>query len=482
MTVSLLHISDLHRDPRSHLGNRALLESLIRDAERYTTDDHIRWPDLVVASGDIVQGVPATQANADAELTRQYDEAEQFLDELAKTFVGGDRRRVVLIPGNHDVAYPRVMASLEECDPKDARGMEELVRRLREPTSELRWSWADLAFYIIRHPDVYETRLEHFTAFYQRYYGGQRKYSLNPAEQVDFFDYPDLNFTIAAFCSCYNNDPLNTAGLIHPESIARAGSELRQPKYTGRVLVATYHHSTSGPPLHNDYMDADVLQNLLDYGVVLTLHGHQHRAAVVDERFALGGGRKLTLVSAGTLCGGPTALPAGHMRGYNIVEVDEQAWETRVYPRRMHNQTFPTPVWGPALGPLSPPGGIVVPLGARPASRSALVRQALGRGEELIRSRAFDEALKILEPYVPADSLARRLALEALSHLGDDRRMIAMFYPPTSVAEAVLLAGALWDTHDHARLMDLLSLPLVAGSSDPAAREVIRKYSGRVKP
>src|SRR5207249_3959188 len=127
----------------------------------------------------------------------------------------------------------------------------------------LRWSWTSLTFYVIRRPDVYESRLQHFATFYEQFYGGRRRYSIKAAEQVDFFDYPGLNFTVAAFCSCCNNDPLNTQGLIHPECMARAGTELRQPKYNGRVLAATYHHSTSGPPLHIDYMDADVLQNLL---------------------------------------------------------------------------------------------------------------------------------------------------------------------------------------------------------------------------
>jgi 3',5'-cyclic AMP phosphodiesterase CpdA len=34
----------------------------------------------------------------------QYKEAEEFISQLADSFVGGDRQRVVVIPGNHDVS------------------------------------------------------------------------------------------------------------------------------------------------------------------------------------------------------------------------------------------------------------------------------------------------------------------------------------------------------------------------------------------
>jgi 3',5'-cyclic AMP phosphodiesterase CpdA len=58
MKLSVLHISDLHRDPANPIGNAALLDSLVIDRDRYTSAETpaIRSPDVVIVSGDIVQG------------------------------------------------------------------------------------------------------------------------------------------------------------------------------------------------------------------------------------------------------------------------------------------------------------------------------------------------------------------------------------------------------------------------------------------
>ena len=57
MTLSVLHISDLHRDPTNAIDNKVLLESLERDRDRYTSENpRIEPPGLVFVSGDVVQG------------------------------------------------------------------------------------------------------------------------------------------------------------------------------------------------------------------------------------------------------------------------------------------------------------------------------------------------------------------------------------------------------------------------------------------
>ena len=124
MTISLLHISDLHRDPSHPLGNAALLESLARDRERYTCETPaIGAPDLVLVSGDVVTGVTPTASDATAKLEAQYVEASEFLSSLADEFLGGNRERIVIVPGNHDVSYPHVCASLNRVLPLTAFGV-----------------------------------------------------------------------------------------------------------------------------------------------------------------------------------------------------------------------------------------------------------------------------------------------------------------------------------------------------------------------
>jgi len=117
MRFSILHISDLHRDLKDELTNGPLLESLIRDMERYKDQvPSILPPSLCVVSGDLIYGVSPRHPDPGVELERQYDQAVEFLISLADAFFHGNRERVVLIPGNHDVSYPAVIASATPID------------------------------------------------------------------------------------------------------------------------------------------------------------------------------------------------------------------------------------------------------------------------------------------------------------------------------------------------------------------------------
>src|SRR5437870_2400034 len=104
--ISILHISDLHRNPDSPIRNDALLGSLENDRQRYTMkeDPLVRPPDIIIVSGDIIQGVPPGTIDVDEKLREQYGEALDFLGQAADLLVAGDRQRVVLVPGNHDVS------------------------------------------------------------------------------------------------------------------------------------------------------------------------------------------------------------------------------------------------------------------------------------------------------------------------------------------------------------------------------------------
>ena len=146
MTLSVLHISDLHRDPSNPIGNQVLLDSLERDRDRYTAKENprIKAPEFIIVSGDIVQGVKNGTADADTKLRKQYDEALSFLNDLTKRFVSGDKRRVVLVPGNHDVSDHAFRQCLRhrELNPETKKAV---VAELFKSDSSLRWSWEEFA-------------------------------------------------------------------------------------------------------------------------------------------------------------------------------------------------------------------------------------------------------------------------------------------------------------------------------------------------
>ena len=100
--------------------------------------------------------------------------------------------------------------------------------------------------------------------------------------------------------------------------------------------------------MQSDYMDPDIVQNLIDRGFSLAFHGHQHRPQFLDTRFRHGIDRRMTVISAGTLCGGPAyRFP----RAYNVIEFDTTQRKGRLHLRTMQNDRPQLPIWGPGTLP-----------------------------------------------------------------------------------------------------------------------------------
>lgn len=483
MTLSVLHVSDLHRDPANPIGNQVLLSALLRDRDKYTSreEPRIPAPNFIIVSGDIVQGVKHGTPNAEDVLKRQYDEALAFLGALADEFVDGDKERVVIVPGNHDVSDQVFRQSVAKIDiGPDAR--KALVGRLFHFDSPLRWSWDEFALYEITDFDAYERRLDAFCAFYGAFYDGARSYPLDPSRQLDVFDCPDFGIAVVGFSSCYNNDLLNPQGAIHPDCIAEAGNRLRGISLSYEPLrIAVWHHNTEGPPAEADYMDPDIVQNLIDSGFSLGFHGHQHRPEFLDTRFRHGPDRRITVISAGTLCGGAAFR---HGRAYNVVEIDTDARTGRLHLREMQNDRLHMPIFGPrALPPnrtsfleftFEPPP----PPFVRPDRNTVLLNEA----QTLYDAGNFRPAADKLVPLAAEDPLARRLLLECYLRLDDAAAIAARFDPPESPVEAIALMDALWAQGARPRLGEVLTLPLVAQSTDGSLIEMRDKYTAKVRP
>lgn len=482
MTLSILHVSDLHRDPANPIGNKVLLSSLLRDRNRYSSaeEPHIAAPNLIIVSGDIVQGVKHGTPDAELVLKRQYEEALTFLNALADEFVGGDKDRVVIVPGNHDVSDDVFRRNLRriEVNP-DAR--KTLVGQLFHKDTTLRWSWDELALYEIVDPAIYDGRLAAFCDFYKAFYDGNRSYAIDPARQLDVFDYPNFGVAVVAFSSCHNNDLLNLSAAIHPECIAEAGNRRHQSSHTDELFrIAVWHHNIEGPPAKADYMDPDVVQNLIDSGFGLGFHGHQHRPEFLDKRFRHGPDRRMTVISAGTLCGGAAFR---HGRAYNIVEIDTAARTGRLHLREMQNNNLQMPIWGPRALPPTRTGYLEFTFDPPPPRfiRSGRSTMLLSQAQQFYDNDQFRQAADVLAPLAQADPLARRLLLECFLRLREEKAIIARFDPPESAAEAIALMDALWQEGRRPRLAEVLRLPLIAGAVDSAVTELRDKYTARLK-
>ena len=475
MKLSILHISDLHRDQTSPIGNQVLIDSLERDRDRYT-EAGIMPPNLIIVSGDIVQGIAHDAPDPCIRLRQQYDEAFAFLTELAGRFVDGDKARTIIVPGNHDVSDYMFRRSLSPLKIADTRRID-AIAQLFQHGSWFRWSWEELRLYEIADIVTYDRRLSEFCEFYERFYDGRRSYSVEPDAQVDVFDLTTYGVVVVGYSSCHGNDPLRRCGAISPECIATAGDQLRRMP-SELLRFAVWHHSTEGSPLQNDYMDSDVVQNLIDGGFSLGFHGHQHKPQFLDRRFRHGGDRRITIVSAGTLCGGATF---GHRRAYNLIEIDTVSKKGCLHVREMQNDNLQMPIWGGrALQPGQESWSFDFDPPPRPFAGVDTNTVVLVQAERHHGQGNYTTAAEMLAPIAAQDPIARRLLLDCYSQLNDDSRIVAFFSCPESSVEAIAVMDALWRLGRRDQLAALIGSDFVAASSDPSVAEIRQKYTVRL--
>ncbi len=439
-------------------------------------------PALCIVSGDLVHGVPHGAENADEALKSQYIQAKEFLIGLADRFFGGDRERVIILPGNHDVCFEDVMGSVQRIEiPTEPSKRKRLVDELFEPNSQMRWSWKEMCFFKITNHEKYCDRFRYFATTYDSYYRDYRKYPLEPEQQIHVFDFDDLGFCVVAMNSCFNNDPLRRAGAFHPETLTEACRVLRHPNRAGWLAAVAWHHNLVGGPNQDDHLDAAFLQLLIDAGAALGFHGHQHLPECFDERYRLGQNpRKITIVSASTLCAGPRNLSPGIPRSYNIVELDTGSWVGRLHQRQMVNSLMPLPVWGPGHFISTNSSFFNFDLCRPLITRSSHldIQLVLDRADKLLGAHKWREALEVLGE-IKEVPLARTMLVKSLEELGDDRLTINTLWPPMNNAEIVMLGGAVLNSGTQKEAEEFVRLGLVSDNMDSSVREVSRRIIER---
>ncbi len=484
MRFSVLQISDLHRDLAYEVHNGALVDSLERDIGQWraATPDALA-PSVCIVTGDLVYGVAANHRQPAEELARQYDQAGGLLIEMADRFFGGDRTRLVILPGNHDVNYAEAMQACQRIEvPAERDARTALVEELRSPNSRLRWSFADFCFYRIVDIGRYERRFEAFQRMYREFYRDMRRFPEAPSEQFAVFDFPDIQLSVAALNSCYNNDPLRRTAAVHPDALRGACRAIRDPTRAGWVAAAAWHHSVAGPASDVDYLDSEVLQYMIDAGFSLGFHGHQHFPDCLDERYRFGtGAKKITVVSAGTLCGGPRVLAPGEPRSYNILEIDTDNGTGSLHKRQMVNHEFALPLWGAGHFVSSGTSHVEFQLQAPDQRRPAALdhRLALERADGMIGNGQWREAVQLLGE-LQNDPHGRRLLAKALVELEDPQAIIAFLNPPQSTAEAVIVGDSLLEAGERAEIQAFLRLPQVVDLKDASVVDVCRRLEARL--
>ncbi len=442
---TILHISDLHRTPDDPVSNAQLVSSLVSDRERYTIETpRISPPDAIVVSGDVIRGVPLGGAAGDLE--RQYDDALEFLGELTNRLLDGDRSRVVVVPGNHDVDWNAARSAMDVIE--EADWPTKLSTVLRSPQSPYRWVLDEHRLYKIQDPSLYESRFDHFNMFFERFYEDVQLPASSPEQPyMRLFELFDGRIVVAGFNSCFGNDCYAQRGVIPCDTIARADLDIRDTGNPYELRIAVWHHNTDGPPHSDDYMDVDLVRQMIGVGFQLGLHGHQHRFDVVPHEIHLPGPETMALVSAGSLCAGQRELPRGANRQYNVVEIADDLTSAVVHVREVvSSMNF-------AARRLAQLGGeSFVKLAWRPALNAAGVApdyERLRRSQDILAAEAnlksghFKEVTSSLGPEASdLDLYGRLLLLQATLALSEPKGTIKYATPPQSIDELTILVRA----------------------------------------
>ena len=313
---TILHISDLHKPDNCNLDN--LFYSIQKDCESYTKEGVLK-PEIIVVSGDIAEGTKDEGFDAETVIKSQYAEAGEFLKKLSDYFLGGDRNRIIIVPGNHDYCYK---VSKDSMDLSPEEKLEYDLKQIKEAEPHVRWNWEDRRCYYITKKEIYNKRFDLFRAFYNDFYAGVRVLPEEVDKESYIIELPQYHISFICFNSCYRLDHLNPMGCICPDAVSKAHERLAALKNMGYLLVGVWHHHVSGLPAENNYMDYRILNAMMQENIKMGLFGHQHVSSAVQEYSDITSKQSILLISSGSLYGNRYQLVTGVPRQYNVIEMN----------------------------------------------------------------------------------------------------------------------------------------------------------------
>jgi len=458
--ISILHVSDLHRSPDDPVRNETLLAAILRDLESQLDETPaIHPPNAIVVSGDVIQGARLGAPNAANEIREQYDVAEDFLRELTKRLIGGDRTQVVIVPGNHDVDWNVSRAAMREV-PLNQQDPD--LTTYSFPGSRFRFNPKDRKLYEIVDQSLYNQRLDGFHNFLERFYSGaDLPYPLEKGRQYNLFELDNGRVLVAGYSSCSSNDCYRHVGEIEDGVIGKSYLESLEKDATYALKIAVWHHSVRGAPDATDYMNISRVREMINQGFRLGLHGHQHSSEIFTESIHTASEDFMAVVSAGSLCVGPRELPVGEPRQYNLIEIEDDCNRGKVHLRGMEYDR----IFGPRR--LSQFGGNsfkpiswtprMTPVGTTRDHQTESINAAIIEAESCIGTnpaRAATILLGIKPKALPV--YGRRLLLQALETANDWKNLEEVFVPPTSIDELTALVHTAERNREYAAGLSLL--------------------------
>lgn len=450
LLFTILHISDLHRSPNDPLSNNELISSLIADRDQYVNEEPaVHAPEAIIVSGDLVQGLPLDSPNYPEDLEAQYQEAYDFLVELTTRFVDGDRSKVILVPGNHDIDWNASFAAMEIIE--DSRVPKDIYKLIANPDSGYRWDWQSRSAYWISDEAKYKHRLSFFDNLIEQFYAElSLPSSIGSNNSYGLFELDGGRIAVAAFNSCTHNDCFCRIGHIPMKDIAECHMDLRDTDDQYLLKIAVWHHNTDGSPATSDFMDPDIVRFMINKGFRLGLHGHNHKSDFTPFTIEVSGEQQMAVVSTGSLCAGREALPSGVNRQYNVIEIGDDYATARIHVREISSipQVFRAGRLN-SLGAKSyvdiywPPWDRQQAYGQPDSALASRTQTQVLRAEHDLYNGNYQDAIDTLGPILHlVGSHGRMILAETLRRSEDWAGVICYFGEPTNTNELTLLIHA----------------------------------------
>lgn len=248
MAVTWLHISDLHVRVGDSYDRDVVFRALVKSVKRFRERDG-RAPDLVFMTGDI-----AYSGRPD-----EYAIASKFFDELLEA-AGLDRRRLYVVPGNHDVDRSAGLHLLRELPSRSAADV------YFHPQAD----WVHLKY-----------KLGSFVRWHNRYFKGIRKIPTNSTcGPVELLQLRGLKLGIL---------PINTALFCQDDHDHERLSVGRRCLDTAISQLSLLGADLKVALMHHPLQDLSVIErqniraSLVDHlDVILTGHLHEAGFYAVD--------------------------------------------------------------------------------------------------------------------------------------------------------------------------------------------------------
>jgi len=451
--LSILHISDLHRSSSDPVENDEVVSSLLADLDRYSVQSPpVKCPDIIIVSGDIIQGAPYGKTNFRDIQDEQYHQAELLLAEICNRFVDGDRSRLALCAGNHDVCWNTAFSAMEKVS--EQSDLDKLTYSdFYKPDSIYRWSWKDKQAYKIVDRERYNDRISRYWDFVEKFYGSANlEFPIDRTSGYSLFEVDNGKVVVACFNSTKGNDCFAFHGDISSREIANCSMKLRDADKKYALKIGVWHHGCEAHPPSQDYISTNPLSDLANHGFGLGLHGHQHSAAHNVQYVHIPEQRRFPIVSAGSLCAGAKELPVGRNRQYNIIEISDDYLSGQVHVRERTQGNIFTAAVRPEFGingaidlEFDPPDMRVLQAGSNLATVSE--NHDVAKAEGMVRSGDYHAALEILDSCdLESNHFARKLFFEAVQESESWIILLSRVSNAHSVSELVIICEALAET------------------------------------